>query len=660
MGKLNAVGNSMLVLDGVSGLKTNIPLNLLIDSGADRVYVARSIAHKIGEVQKGKEVEVELPNGETIVSDEYVFILVRINTYRLAAHAVVIDMDRYNVVLGLTWLRKANPQIDWTRTEISVKDKRGTHHLTPRSCQRELAHHEFNLIAPRSMRKMLKKRSSEAVLYFVRKVQDLTGIDLPKDVPRAFQNVIRKFKDCFRSELPEKLPPERAIQHSINTGSAKPVNHNAYPLSFTQLEEQTKQIQDMLDKGLIRTSSSPWGFPVLFAKKPEGKWRMCVDYRGLNALTERNTYPLPRIQDCLDRIGSAKRISKLDLTSGFYQVRVDPESIPKTAFNTRQGKFEYLVMPFGLTNAPATFQTLMNSIMQPYLDKFVVVYLDDLVVFSNSDEEHCEHLALVLKKLQENSLYAKPSKCTIGAETVEFCGHLVGQGKLRTSRSKTELIQEWPVPTNVHEVRQFLGLASYYRRFVRNFATIAAPLSDLLKEKDLELRKKKNRPIVWTLKCQHSFDLLKRALSSEPVLVQPDFARPFVIETDASEWAIGCCLLQIGPDGKLHPVAYDGRKLQGAELNYPVQEKELLAIKHALRTWSYYIDNHTRTKVLTDHESLKYLKDTKVPSKRLAHWIAEFGTYDLDIQYRPGTEATVPDAISRRPDFIGTRQAYQA
>ena len=323
---------------------------------------------------------------------------------------------------------------------------------------------------------------------------------------------------------------------------------------------------------------------------------MCIDYRGLNALTERNTYPIPRIRDCLNRIGSAKRISKFDLLSGFYQLRIEESSIPKTAFNTRHGKFEFLVMPFGLTNAPATFQTMMNAILQPYLDQFVVVYLDDIVVFSDSDEEHEEHISLVLGKLREHNLFAKPAKCIIGADTIEFCGHVVGQGQVKTFRSKTELIESWPVPTNVHEVRQFLGLASYYRRFVRNFATMAAPLSELLREKDEILRKKKNRPIIWTARCQLSFELLKKALSSGPVLIQPDFRRPFVIETDASEWAIGCSLLQLGTDGKLHPVAFDGRKLQGAELNYAVQENELLAIKHALRTWSCYIDNHHRTK----------------------------------------------------------------
>jgi len=649
----------MFMVKGVSE-RSKENLRILLDTGADRVYVSHEIAHKVGDVRKGRSVQIALPNGARVCSNEWVRVLVRIGTYRLVVQAVVMSLIGCDIVLGESWFRKADPDIKFFKGTVCVRDKQGYHDLGARRPQHCLGREEYDLVSPRTIRKLYKKRNSEGSLYFVRKSKDEEPSDLPKDIPTQFQSVIEQYKDCFRSELPNSLPPKRVFQHEIDTGAAKPVNVNAYPLSYTQMEEQTRQIQELLEKGLIRTSSSPWGFPVLFVKKPEGKWRMCIDYRGLNALTERNTYPLPRIQDCLDRISSASRVSKLDLLSGFYQVRIEDASIPKTAFNTRHGKYEFLVMPFGLTNAPATFQALMNSVLQPYLDEFVVVYLDDIVIFSNSDEDHAKHLALVLDRLREHHLFAKPAKCVIGARTIEFCGHVVGGGELRTARSKTQLIESWPTPTNAHEVRQFLGLASYYRRFVRDFATLAAPLSELLKEKDEALRKKKNRPIVWTARCQLSFETLKKALSNEPVLAQPRPRDPFVIETDASEWAIGCCLLQADSNGVLHPVAFDGRKLQGAELNYHVQEKELLAIKHALRTWSYYIDNGHRTKVLTDHESLKYLTTTKAPSKRLAHWQAEFGTYDLDIQYRPSTEATVPDAISRRPDFIGTREAYQS
>jgi len=423
------------------------------------------------------------------------------------------------------------------------------------------------------------------------------------------------------------------FEHSIDTGDAKPVNINAYPLSQLQLDEQAKQVTELLDKALIRESASPWGFPVLFVKKKEGTWRMCIDYRALNNVTVKNGYPLPRIQECLDRIGKARYLTKLDLTLGYYQVRVAENDTKKTAFNTRYGKYEFTAMPFGLCNAPATFQSMMNSILRNSLDKFCLVYLDDILIFSNSISDHQKHLRTVLGILKEHKLYAKPSKCTVGAETLEFCGHIVGQGTLRPAPAKISAIKDWPAPKTAHHVQQFLGLASYYRRFVQGFARIAAPLSDLLKEDDIELHTKKNRPIVWNALCDSAFQRLKDALTSESILIQVAVREPFTIETDASEWAIGCALMQNGTDGKLHPVAYDDRKLQGAELNYPVHEKELLAIKHALRTWQYYIKNGHTTTIVTDHEGLQYLKNTPHLSKRLARWIDEFQQYDLDIQY---------------------------
>jgi hypothetical protein len=662
----NAIGGNLLTFTAYD--RHGKSFKVMLDSGSSHDWADSAWAERQGGVTElPRPVPVEFANGDVGHATKGMTALGRIRDHRLTVRTLIMDLPNgYDVILGMPWLTKFNPDIDWLRSTIRVRDHRGTHLITAdRDPRRLMAIAELGLISARAVGKLARSvRTFMANIFLVRPKEedgkpDLPS-DLPKDVPKAFEKVVHKHAKCFRSELPDQLPPKRVVEHVIETADARPVNLPAYPLSQSQLEEQTKQVLDMLDKGLIRTSSSPWGAPVLFVKKHDGQWRMCIDYRGLNAVTSKNTYPLPRIQECLDRIGNAKYITKLDLLSGFHQVLNSEESIWKTAFNTRMGKFEYLVMPMGLTNAPATFQTLMNTVLQPYLDRFVIVYLDDILVFSNSIDEHCDHLDQVLGTLSQNELFAKPTKCMIGVSEVEFCGHIVGGGVVRTSRSKTKLVEEWPIPTNVHEVRQFLGLASYYRRFVRNFATIAAPLSDLLKETDAELRKKKNRPIAWTARCQHAFEMLKDRLTSEPVLRQPDWHKPFVIETDASEWAIGCTLLQMDSDGVLHPVAFDGRKLQGAELNYAVQEKELLAIKHAIRTWSHYIDNHTRTKILTDHESLKYLKDTKVPSKRLAHWIAEFGTYDLDITYRPGTEATVPDAISRRPDFIGKGEAYQS
>jgi hypothetical protein len=331
-----------------------------------------------------------------------------------------------------------------------------------------------------------------------------------------------------------------------------------------QLQEQTRQVEELLRRDLIRESVSPWGAPVLFVLKKTGEWRMCIDYRMLNSKTLKNADPLPRIQECIDKLGKAKHLSSIDLLSGYWQLRVAEKDIPKTAFNTRYGKYEFLVMPFGLTNAPATFQTLMNSILRSYIDKFVLVYLDDILVYSNSEEEHLEHLRLVFEALQKHSLYARPDKCTFDQLNVEFCGHLVGQGVVKVLDSKVKAIKEWPQPRNVQEVRQFYGLVNYYRRFIRHFSIVAAPLSDLFKSHEGDTRKK--RPIAWSMLHQAAFERLKNIITTVPVLIQPDPTKPYTIETDSSDFGNGMALYQEGDDGKLHPVAFDGRKLHGAEI----------------------------------------------------------------------------------------------
>ena len=246
------------------------------------------------------------------------------------------------------------------------------------------------------------------------------------------QQLLKGYKDVFRVILPEGLPPKREVDHGIDTGDAHPVNRNAFPLSVQQLREQTRQIDELFKRGLIRESISPWGAPVLFVRKPKtpGEWRMCIDYRALNKVTVKNAYPLPRIEECLEQLGKARHLTMLDLTSGYWQVRITDTDIPKTAFNTRYGKYEFMVMPFGLTNAPATFQTLMNQILRPFIDKFVLVYLDDILIYSNSAEEHLQHLRLVLEALRKARLYARPSKCTFDQSEVEFCGHIVGNGRV--------------------------------------------------------------------------------------------------------------------------------------------------------------------------------------------------------------------------------------
>jgi transposase InsO family protein len=677
-------------------------VKFLTDCGASHVYMAAKLSCHWPHLECTlPEKSVTLPDGSEMKSNKGITIPYKIGSFEATLTARVLDLKGYDVILGMDWLREHNPQINWFTGDTIIDQQVSSnsevaprqHLLRPKNTISDLLYNDFaayeeverlaalNSIPIEQAERRMFKKDYPGVLWMIRPAQDdekpppesdpnllamsdLDELDLSK-VPKELHATLRKHAVVFRRDLPEHLAQPRAFDHSIDTEDAKPINLPAYPLSHAVYDFQRKQIQELLDKGLIRTSASEWGSPVLFVPKPpdpkkpgETQWRMCVDYRALNSVTKKNTYPLPRIRECLDAFGNAQYFSKIDLTSGFWQLRVASEDVPKTAFNTRQGKFEFLVMPMGLTNAPATFQTMMNSILGDRLFQYVLVYLDDIVVFSDTLEDHVRHLDEVLQLLSSNELYAKPHKCKIGASEIEFCGHIISHGSSRPTRDKAEAIASWPVPKNVHEVRQFLGLVGFYRQYIPGHAKLFAPLQELLKELDASLRANKFRQISWTASCQVSFEKLKELIISQPCLSTWDESLPVLIETDASEWATGYVLYQ-EKDRKMHPIAFGGRKLSGAELNYPVHEKELLAIKNALREWDHYI-NGKRTVILTDHKSLQYLTSSRNQSKRLARWVDEFQQYDLDIRYRKGSEAIVPDAISRRPDFIGKGPANVA
>src|SRR5277367_314991 len=691
-----------------------VPGTALADTGATKNYISARYAKKANlRFRKGVNADslrsIRLPNGQDMKILGQCEFELKMSEWTGTVVATILDLDAdFDIVLGMSWHRQWKPLADWDTLDMFVNASEGAVRIVNKldiSDVRLLEVHRLTVLEDswpeelRSSHISLKEAEKElkggakAYLYFVREFggdsnEDLSSarghqvdlcsmidpsVDLtkkgedsivnssaarnpsvdssPSEVEKTkLDQLLQEYRDIFREDLPEGLPPKRAIDHTIDTGDHGPVNKNAYPLSVQQLQEQTRQIEELLKKGLIRESVSPWGAPVLFVpKKTPGEWRMCIDYRMLNSKTVKNAYPLPRIQDCIDKLGRACHLSSIDLTSGYWQIRNAEQDIPKTAVNTRYGKYEFLVMPFGLTNAPATFQTLMNTVLRPYIDKFVLVYLDDILVYSNSKEEHLHHLKLVFEALRKHKLFARPLKCTFDKPTAEFCGHIVGQGVVKVLDSKVRAIKEWPQPRTVHEVRQFYGLVNYYRRFIRNFSSIGAPLSNLFKTEDGD--KRKNRPVVWNMAHQLAFDRLKNAMTTAPVLIQPDETKPYTIETDSSDFANGMALLQEGEDGKLHPVAFDGRKLHGAELRYPTHEKELLAIKEALNRWRVYIDNGLPVTIITDHDSLKYMNTMKNPSKRLARWVEEFQSYNLNIKYRPGKLATVPDALSRRPNY---------
>jgi hypothetical protein len=387
------------------------------------------------------------------------------------------------------------------------------------------------------------------------------------------------------------------------------------------------------EAGYILLSSSPWGAPVLFVQKKDGSQRMCVDYRSLNDVTVKNKYPLPRIEDLFDQMRGARVFSKIDLRSGYHQMKIRPSNIPKTAFSTRYDLYEFTVMSFGLTNAPAYFMNLMNKVFMEYLDRFVVVLIDDILIYSKSDSDHEEHLRLVLQKLRDNQLYAKYNKCEFWIDEVPFLGHIISNGGISVDPTKVREIVAWSIPSTVTEVQRFLGLAGYYRRFIEGFSKIAKPMTSLLG---------KGREFKWDWKCQDSFNKLKLRLMSPPVLVMLDLQKGFDIYCDACDQGLGCVLMQEG-----HVIAYASRQLRKHELNYPTHDLELAVVVHALKRWRHYIMG-TKCQVYIDHKSLKHIFTQKDLNLRQRRWLELIKDYDLEIHYHPGKANLVADALSRK------------
>ncbi|KAK1649149.1 hypothetical protein QYE76_066954 [Lolium multiflorum] len=426
---------------------------------------------------------------------------------------------------------------------------------------------------------------------------------------------------------------DRDIEFIIEliTGTG-PIAQRAYSMNPAELMELKKQLDDMLAKGLIQPSASPWRSPVLFVDKKDGANRLCTDYRKLNDVTIKNKYPLPKIEDLFDQLTGATVFSKIDLRTGYHQLKIRATDIPKTAFTTRYGLYEYNVMSFGLTNAPAYFMNLMNKIFMNFLDKFVVVFIDDILIYSKSEEEHEQHLEIILETLRHHKLYAKFSKCEFWLKEVGFLGHILSAGGIAVDPAKIKTVAEWTAPTTQTEVRAFLGLAGYYRRFVEGFSSIARPMTQLLK---------KDKKFEWTDKCEESFQKLKTKLTTTPILIMPDITKPFDVYCDASKIGLGCVLMQ---EGKV--ISYLSRQLKQHEQNYPTHDLELAAVVLALKVWRHYLMGN-RCEIYSDHKSLKYIFTQKELNMRQRRWLELIKDYDMEIHYHPGKANVVADALSR-------------
>ncbi|WVZ53115.1 hypothetical protein U9M48_004101 [Paspalum notatum var. saurae] len=458
--------------------------------------------------------------------------------------------------------------------------------------------------------------------------------DMHHTLPPAVTNLLQEYADVFPAEIPPGLPPIRGIEHQIDLipGASLP-NRAAYRTNPEETKEIQRQVQDLLDRGYVCESLSPCAVPVILVPKKDGSWRMCVDCRAINNITIRYRHPIPWLGDMLHELSGSIIFSKVDLRSGYHQIRMKLGDEWKTAFKTKFGLYEWLVMPFGLTNAPSTFMRLMNEVLRAFIGKFVVVYFDDILIYSKSLPEHMDHLRAVFDALRAARLFGNIDKCTFCTDRVSFLGYVVTPQGIEVDEAKVQANRSWPTPTMVSQVRSFHGLAGFYRRFVPNFSTIAAPLNELTK---------KGVAFRWGKPQEDAFNLLKDKLTHAPLLQLSDFDKTFELECDASGVGIGGVLMQ-----ENKPVAYFSEKLSGPVLNYSTYDKELYALVRSLETWQHYLWPKEFV-IHSDHESLKHIRSQVKLNRRHAKWVEFIESFPYVIKHKKGKDNVIADALSRR------------
>ncbi|KAI2667005.1 Transposon Tf2-6 polyprotein [Labeo rohita] len=509
------------------------------------------------------------------------------------------------LILGFPWLNHHEPTISWARGVI-------THWSS--NCQR-------------SCLQSASKTPTNAIIT-----------PSNQTIPAEYHDLLEAFSTVRDTELPPHRPGDCAIEL---TPGAVPPRGRIFPLSQPESEAMERYIQEELAKGFIRHSTSPASAGFFFVKKKDGGLRPCIDYRALNEVTVKYRYPLPLVPPALEQLRSARYYTKLDLRSAYNLICIREGDEWKTAFSTTSGHYEYRVMPFGLANSPSYFQAFVNEVFRDMLNRWVIVYIDDILIFSNTYADHVQHVRAVLQRLIQHKLYAKEEKCQFHQERVSFLGYIISPEGVAMDDTKVNAVRNWPRPKTLKELQRFLGFSNFYRRFIRHFSTVAAPLTSMVKKGDTRLS--------WSSDALQAFHELRQRFTSAPILRHPDPQRPFIVEVDASSTGVGAVLSQRqGQPSKTFPCAFYSHKLSPAERNYDVGNRELLAIKLALEEWRHWLEGarHPFT-ILTDHKNLEYLRAAKVLNHRQARWSLFFTRFNFIINYRPGSQNTKADALSR-------------
>ncbi|KAK3520635.1 hypothetical protein QTP70_029419 [Hemibagrus guttatus] len=494
-----------------------------------------------------------------------------------------------------------------------------------------------NFISGALCRQLRLKTTATSTAY---QIQSITGkpVSQRQDIPACYA----PFSDVFCPKRASKLPPHRPWDCAIDLLLGEPVPRGKiYPLSIPEEKAMEEYIEEALAQGYIRPLTSPAVSSFFFVAKKDGGLQPCIDYRALNQITVKFRYPLPLVPAALEHLRGATVFTKLDLRSAYNLIRIREGDEWKTAFVMPTGHYEYLVMPYGLANAPSVFQDFIHEVLREFLHRFVLVYIDDILIYSRNLAEHRHHVAEVLKRLREFQLFLKAEKCSFHQPSVQFLGYNIDSSGIRMDKGKVAAIRDWPTLTTVKELQRFLGFANFYRWFIQNYSSIANPLTSLLRDKP--------KSLSWTSSAEEAFNTLKEAFTTAPLLVHPDPNRPFIVEVDASTTGVGAVLSQQqGNPSRLHPCAFFSRKLNPAEVNYDIGNRELLAVKLALEKWRHWLEGARHPfLVLTDHKNLEYLRATKRLNPRQARWALLFTRFDFTISYRPGSKNTKADALSR-------------
>jgi hypothetical protein len=571
--------------------------------------------------------------------------------------AYVLPMSKIDLILGLPWLRKHNPHVDFHNMSFEFTKNGRKYTIYPAEADRTsklriVDYDEFANYVDDSTELFLI-RPALLVVDEVELEGGEKGEVMCRNSGRMSKPMgwIQRLKGWIERNCPRLLrafgTPAKIEPFDIDTREAEPIRISPRPHSPLDLQKIREFLDKNLKNGVISESISPWSAPLVLATKPNGRTRVCVDYRALNRITKKNAHPLPRIDESFTLLYGAVYFSSLDLKSGYWQRPLTFLSKEKTAFGTRYGHYQWNVMPFGLIGAPGSFQHRLNKVLALFLNKFVIVYLDNILIFSTTKEEHEEHIKQVFTALEEAGMILNREKCKFFQEEVKFLGHRVSKEGFRPDPSLVQKINEYPVPRNITDVRGFINLAEFYKRYIEDFAHIFLPLTDLMAGSP-----KPGTPITRTEKHQDAFELLKSRMSQYPCTTHVQPGTTFYISTDSSDRCIGGELQQYvdDADGKkrLHPIAFESKKLSKIEQRYSAQEREMLAIKHGLSHWRHIVEG-AEIIVFTDHESLKGFRTQKHMTKRLGRFMGEIEHFDPLIVYRPGKEQVVADALSRMP-----------